>query len=195
VQKKSYSFSYDLQFNKEIVKNSITFNYRNYFSEFRQYNLRLFIGKFFKNNNSAGIYNFSVSRASDYLYDNYLLGRSESSGFFSQQYVRYEGAFKSQINEYNPNSFMLSLNTGITLWKWIEAYFDYGLFKNKTESIISGFDTGLRLNIVENYFELFFPIYSSKDFYLNDNSYSNRIRFILTLDPDNLSTLFTRRWF
>lgn len=193
--KKSYSFSYDLQFNKEIVKNSITFNYRNYFSEFRQYNLRLFIGKFFKNNNSAGIYNFSVSRASDYLYDNYLLGRSESSGFFSQQYVRYEGAFKSQINEYNPNSFMLSLNTGITLWKWIEAYFDYGLFKNKTESIISGFDTGLRLNIVENYFELFFPIYSSKDFYLNDNSYSNRIRFILTLDPDNLSTLFTRRWF
>ena len=193
--KKSYSFSYDLQFNKEIVKNSITLNYRNYFSEFRQYNFRLFIGKFFKNNNPNGIYNFNVSRASDYLYDNYLLGRSESSGFFSQQYVRYEGAFKSQINDYNPNNFMLSLNTGITLWKWIEAYFDYGLFKNKKDPIISGFDTGLRLNIVENYLELFFPIYSSEDFYLNENSYVNRIRFILTLDPENLSTLFTRRWF
>ncbi|MAT79407.1 MAG: hypothetical protein CMD13_01525 [Flavobacteriales bacterium] len=193
--KKSYSFSYDLQFNQEIIKNSITFNYRNYFSEFRQYNFRLFVGKFFKNTNSDGIYNFNVSRASDYLYDNYLLGRSESSGFFSQQYVRFEGAFKSQINEYNPNSFMLSLNSGITLWKWIEAYFDYGLFKNKNNPITSGFDTGFRLNIVENYFELFFPIYSSEDFYLNENSYSSRIRFILTLDPENLSTLFTRRWF
>ena len=193
--KKSYSFSYDLQFNKEIIKNSITFNYRNYFSEFRQYNFRLFVGKFFKNINSGGIYNFNVSRASDYLYDNYLLGRSESSGFFSQQYVRFEGAFKSQINEYNPNSFMLSLNSGITLWKWIEAYFDYGLFKNKNNPINSGFDTGFRLNIVENYFELFFPIYSSEEFYLNKNSYSSRIRFILTLDPENLSTLFTRRWF
>ena len=193
--KKSYSFSYDLQLNNEIFKNSITFNYRNYYSEFRQYNIRLFIGKFFKNKNRDGKYNFSVYRPTDYLYDNYLLGRSESTGFFSQQYVRYEGAFKSNIIEYNPDDFMLSLNTGITLWKWFEAYFDYGLFKNKRQSVESGFDTGLRLNIIENYFELFFPIYSSEGFYPNNKSYSNRIRFILTLDPENLSTLFSRRWF
>ena len=50
-------------------------------------------------------------------------------------------------------------------------------------------------NIVENYFELFFPIYSSEDFYVNKKSYSNKIRFILTLDPENLTSLFTRRWF
>ena len=193
--KKSYSFAYDLQFNKEIIKNSITLNYRNYFSEFRQYNLRLFIGKFFQNNNTDGLYNFSVDRTTDYLYDNYLFGRSESSGFFSQQYVRYEGAFKSNISEFKPNDFMISLNSGITIWKWIEAYFDYGLFKNKNEPILTGFDSGFRLNIVENYFELFFPIYSSEDFYINKKSYSNRIRFILTLDPENLTSLFTRRWF
>ena len=184
-----------MQFNKQIIKNSITLNYRNYFDEFRQYNLRLFIGKFFQNNNTDGLYNFSVDRTTDYLYDNYLFGRSESSGFFSQQYVRYEGAFKSNINEFKPNDFMISLNTGITIWKWIEAYFDYGLFKNKNEPILTGFDSGFRLNIVENYFELFFPIYSSEDFYINKKSYSNRIRFILTLDPENLTSLFTRRWF
>jgi hypothetical protein len=33
------------------------------------------------------------------------------------------------------------------------------------------------------------------DFYINKKSYSNRIRFILTLDPENLTSLFTRRWF
>ena len=193
--KKSYSFTYDLQFNKEILKNSITINYRNYFSEFRQYNFRLFVGKFFKNRNIDGTYDFSVDQAADYLYDNYLLGRSESSGFFSQQYVRYEGSFKSKISELRPDDFMISINSGVTLWRWIEAYLDYGLFKNKNQPTSSGFDSGLRLNIVENYFELFFPIYSSKTYYSEDKQYSERIRFILTLDPENLSRLFTRRWF
>jgi hypothetical protein len=155
----------------------------------------LFIGKFFKNDNESGIYNFSVDRSTDYLYNNYLLGRSEQSGFYSQQYLRYEGAFKSKINESNPNDFILSINSGITLWKWFEAYLDYGLFRNKSEKINSGFDSGLRVNLVENYFELFFPVYSSEGYYLNDNSYSNKIRFILTFDIDNLSSLFTRRWF
>ena len=193
--KKSYSFSYDLQFNNEIIKNSITFNYRNYFSDFRQYNIRLFVGKFFKNNNLNGSYNFSVDRPSDYLFNNFLLGRSEQTGFYSQQYVRYEGAFKSRINITNPNEFILSINSGITIWKWFEAYFDYGLFKNKGESFNSGFDSGFRLNIIENFFELFFPIYSSKDFYLTNNSYNDKIRFVLTFDYENLSNLFTRRWF
>ena len=193
--KKSISFNYDLQLNNQIIKNSITFNYRNYFSDFRQFNIRLFIGKFFKNDNESGIYNFSVDRSTDYLYNNYLLGRSEQSGFYSQQYLRYEGAFKSKINENNPNDFILSINSGITLWKWFEAYLDYGLFRNKSEKINSGFDSGLRVNLVENYFELFFPVYSSEGYYLNDNSYSNKIRFILTFDIDNLSSLFTRRWF
>ena len=193
--KKSISFNYDLQVNNQIIKNSITFNYRNYFSDFRQFNIRLFVGKFFKNNDENGIYNFSVDRSTDYLYNNYLLGRSEQSGFYSQQYLRYEGAFKSKINESNPNDFILSINSGITLWKWFEAYFDYGLFKNKSEKVNSGFDSGLRVNVVENYFELFLPVYSSEGYYLNNNSYANKIRFILTFDIDNLSSLFTRRWF
>ena len=90
---------------------------------------------------------------------------------------------------------MISINSGVTLWRWIEAYLDYGLFKNKNQPTSSGFDSGLRLNIVENYFELFFPIYSSKTYYSEDKQYSERIRFIFTLDPENLSRLFTRRWF
>ena len=42
---------------------------------------------------------------------------------------------KSKINESNPNDFILSINSGITLWKWFEAYLDYGLFRNKSEKI------------------------------------------------------------
>ena len=103
-----------------------------------------------------------------------LLGKAIDQNDKNINYAR-EGAFKSNISEFKPNDLMISLNTGITIWKWIEAYFDYGLFKNKNEPILTGFDSGFRLNIVENYFELFFPIYSSEDFYINKKSYSNRI--------------------
>ena len=72
--KKSFSYSYDLQLNNEIIKNSITLNFRNFFNEFRQYNLRLFIGKFFKNSNVNGSYDFSVDNPNDYLFDNSQFG-------------------------------------------------------------------------------------------------------------------------
>ena len=193
--KKSFSYSYDIQLNNEIIKNSITLNFRNFFNEFRQYNLRLFIGKFFKNSNVNGSYDFSVDNPNDYLFDNFLIGRSENTGFYSQQYIRYEGAFKSKINDFSPNDFILSINSGITIWKWFEAYFDFGLFKNKKEPILSGYDTGLRINIIENYLEVFFPVYSSNGSHFDDNSYSNKIRFVFTFDPENLTSLFTRRWF
>ena len=129
------------------------------------------------------------------LFDNFLIGRSENTGFYSQQYIRYEGAFKSKINDFSPNDFILSINSGITIWKWFEAYFDFGLFKNKKEPILSGYDTGLRINIIENYLEVFFPVYSSNGLHFDDNSYSDKIRFVFTFDPENLTSLFTRRWF
>jgi hypothetical protein len=51
------------------------------------------------------------------------------------------------------------------------------------------------LNLVQDYFELFFPVYSSNGFELNDKNYGERIRFIITLSPKTLTSLFTRRWF
>jgi len=58
-----------------------------------------------------------------------------------------------------------------------------------------GYDTGLKLNIVENYLEIYFPILNSEKYILNSNNYSKNIRFTLVLDPENLTNLFTRRWF
>ena len=59
----------------------------------------------------------------------------------------------------------------------------------------NGYDTGLKLNIIENYLELYFPILNSDEYTLNSNNYSKNIRFTLVLDPENLTNLFTRRWF
>ena len=94
--------------------------------------------------------------------NNSLLARSESSGFLSQQYVRQDGAFKSRISPDYANDFLLVLNTGITIWKWVEFYGDIGLFKNKNVSLQNGYDMGLRLNFIEDYLELYLPIQSSR---------------------------------
>ena len=60
---------------------------------------------------------------------------------------------------------------------------------------MTGYDTGLKLNIVENYLEIYFPILNSEKYILKSNNYSKNIRFTLVLDPENLTNLFTRRWF
>ena len=129
------------------------------------------------------------------MFSNNLIGRSESEGFYSQQYVKYEGAFKSKIKQQSVDDFIFVASSGITLWKWFEAYLDYGLFKEKKKKLSTGYDFGLRLNIIENYLELYFPFINSDEIALKSNNYINNIRFTLSLDPENLSNLFTRRWF
>ena len=54
---------------------------------------------------------------------------------------------------------------------------------------------GLRLNFIEDYLELYLPIQSSMGFHPNEPNYLKDIRFVLTLDYQNLARLFTRRWF
>ena len=53
------------------------------------------------------------------------------SGFYSQQYVKYEGAFKSKLSQEKVNDFIFVIGSGVTLWKWLESYFDYGLNENQ----------------------------------------------------------------
>ena len=193
--KKTKSLNYNIQFSGDFIKNSITLYYRNYFSDYKQFSIRIFGGKFLKNNISNDQINFNIHKSSDFLLNNSLLARSESSGFLSQQYVRQDGAFKSRINPDYANDFLIVLNTGITIWKWLELYADFGLFKNKNVSLQNGYDTGLRLNFIEDYLEFYLPIQSSRGFHPNEPNYLKDIRFVLTLDYQNLARLFTRRWF
>ena len=79
----------------------------------------------------------------------------------------------------------------------VRGYFDFGLIKNKNENSRFLYDSGLRINILPDYFELFFPLYNSNGFQLNGDlsPYSEKIRFLLTLQPKTLTKLFTRKWF
>jgi hypothetical protein len=192
---KAFNFKTDIQINKDFIKSSVTFNFRNYYKTNRQYNVRFFAGKFLKNNTKDDYFSFSSFRARDYLFSTNLLGRSENSGFYSQQYIGSEGGFKSKINYEYANDFIISLNSGITLWQWIEGYSGIAAIKNINEDLIFQYESGIRLNLFTDYFELYFPVNSSLGNELNQTNYLTKIRFKISLDPDTLSSLFTRRWF
>jgi len=192
---KGFTLNSDLQINKSFVKASFTGMFRNYYKDNRQYNFRLFVGKFLYNSTDDDYFSFSTYRARDYMFNYNLLGRSETTGFYSQQFITSEGALKSRVNPAYSNDWIIAFNSGITLWQWVEGYYDLAFIKNKNISMKTVYDSGIRLNILTDYFELYFPFYSSLGNELKHSNYSEKIRFKITFDPNTVSGLFTRRWF
>ena len=186
--------SANTEFSNNFGKINLVFDYRKIFNSNRQFQARVYLGKFFWNNRNFENFNYNLCRSAGYLFlDNYL-GRSERTGLLSQQFIMAGGGFKSFFDNPTTDNFMLSTNLNIGLWKWIEGYLDLGTLKDKGEKPRYFYGTGLRLNLLPDFFELYFPISSSNGFELSQENYSNKIRFIVSYNLESLSKLFTRRW-
>lgn len=187
----------DYQVSSKFSKASMTFEYRKLFLNNRQLNLRLFAGTFLYNKlpPNEDFFDFALDRPTDYMFDHNYYGRSEDSGLFSQQLIIAEGGFKSKLQPAFSNSWMTTLNASTNIWKWIYAYGDVGLVHNQHRGTDAVFDTGVRVSLVADYFELYFPMYSSLGWEPGLDNYDQRIRFIVTLSPSTLLRLFTRRWY
>ncbi|WP_342663468.1 aminopeptidase [Flavobacterium tegetincola] len=190
-----FNFVSDLQLSPKFVKTSVEIEYRRLFNNNRTINLRLFAGTFLYNTTNSDFYSFGLDRASDYLFDYNYYGRSEKTGIFSQQIIVAEGAFKSKLDNPFANQWMVTTNAGINIWNWVEVYGDLGFVKNTNRNARFVYDSGIRLNLVTDYFELYFPVYSNNGWEITDKNYQENIRFIVTLDPKVLVNLFTRKWF
>ena len=186
--------SANTEFSNNFGKINLVFDYRKIFNSNRQFQARVYLGKFFWNNRNFENFNYNLGRSAGYLFlDNYL-GRSERTGLLSQQFIMAGGGFKSFFDNPTTDNFMLTTNLNIGLWKWIEGYLDIGTLKDKGEKPRYFYGTGLRLNLLPDFFELYFPISSSNGFELSQENYSNKIRFIVSYNLESLSKLFTRRW-
>ncbi|WP_456314426.1 hypothetical protein [Pseudomonas shirazensis] len=190
-----FNFMGDVQFGGNFGKLDGEIEYRRLFENNHRLNLRLFAGSFLYNSTNSDYFSFGLDRPTDYLYDYNLLGRSEATGIFSQQFVMTEGGFKSKLSPSYANQWMTTLNASYSLWNWIEVYGDIGFLKNKQQKADFVYDSGLRLNLVPDYFELFFPVYSNNGWEISQNKYNEKIRFVITFAPRTLVTLFTRKWF
>jgi hypothetical protein len=187
----------DYQVAAKFSKISATIEYRKLFLNNRQLNLRVFAGAFIFNDtrDDSNYFSFALDRPSDYLFDYNYYGRSEETGIFSQQLILAEGGFKSKLEPAFSNTWMATVNASTNIWKWIYAYGDIGLIDNRGQSPQFVYDSGIRLSLLADYFELYFPLYSNLGFEPGLPNYDQKVRFIVTLSPKTLLGLFTRAWY
>ncbi|MBT8296946.1 MAG: metalloprotease [Maribacter sp.] len=192
-----FSWFADAQYSGDFSKLSFELEYRKLFENNKQFNFRFFAGKFLTNNIDPNItfFDFALDRPNDYLFDYNYLGRSEETGIFSQQIIIAEGGFKSKLPNPFSNDWIVTTNSSINIWRWIEFYGDFGFIKRKGQKERLVYDSGIRLNLVTDYFELYFPLYSNNGWEISQPRYEEKIRFVITLSPRTLTGLFTRKWF
>jgi len=190
-----FSWFADFQLTRDFSKAAVSVNYRKLFQNNRQLNLRFFAGKFIFNNTNSDFFSFALDRPTDYLFDFNYLSRSDETGLFSQQIIIAEGGFKSQLDDPFSDDWLVTTNASFNIWRWIEVYGDVGALGRQTGSPRFVYDSGIRLNLLTDYFELYFPLYSNNGFEPSQPDYAQQIRFVVTLSPRTLLGLFTRKWF
>jgi hypothetical protein len=187
----------DYQISSEFSKISTTLKYRKLFNNNRKIDVRIFAGVFLKNKTNVNddFFSFALDRPTDYLFDYNYYGRSDDTGFFSQQLIVAEGGFKSKLEPAFSNTWMTTMNVSTNIWRWIQVYGDVGFVNNKNLKTKTLYDSGLRLSLVEDYFEVFFPVYSNLGWEMGQGNYEEKIRFIITIDIHTLFGLFSRKWY
>jgi hypothetical protein len=185
-------FNVNTEFAKNFSKISADFRYRKLTSSDTQLDFRVFAGAFIDNKSKGDYFSFGLDRANDYLFQLNYYGRSEDSGIFSQQFIITEGGFKSILPTRFANQYMLSLNSSIGLWRWVEFYHDVAFLKNKKERLFFGYENGIRFNFVHNIFEIYFPLYSNNGWEISQEAYVQSIRFTFTGNVNSIYNFFRR---
>ncbi|MPS72073.1 MAG: aminopeptidase [Chryseobacterium sp.] len=171
----------NLQWMEDFQKISAEAFYRWEFSKDRKISFRWFAGYFIKNETKNALFNYGLSRVSNYSFSYGLLGQSATSGILSQQFILAEGGFKSMFNT-SVNQFITSLNVDSHLWKWFNLYADAGVYKNKNMTTQFIWDSGVKVKVVPDFLEVYFPVASSLGFEPSFKNYGYRIRYTLVLN-------------
>ena len=192
---KDFFYSADLQLAKNFGKMSAMLRYRFLTDKNRQWDFRIYAGKFLYNRTQTDYFSFALDRPTDYLFQYHYYGRSESTGIFHQQFVWAEGGFKTFFDNQYSNDFIISHNINIGIWKWFNLYGDLAWLKPKQHRGEFFYDSGMRVNLVQDYFEVFFPIYSKKGWEIKQADYLSKIRIVFTMDLNGLFKMFERGWY
>ncbi len=192
---KDFFYKADLQFSNLFGKTSLMMRYRFLSDRNRQWDFRIFAGKFLYNRTQTDYFSFALDRPTDYLFQYHYYGRSETSGIFHQQFIWAEGGFKTFFDDQFVNDYLISNNVNIGIWRWFNLYADWAWLKRKTEALKFYYDSGFRVNLVQDYFEVFFPVYSKKGWEIKEPDYLSRIRIVFTMDINGLFKMIKRGWY
>ncbi len=192
IHEKSYNANF--QWMEDFQKISMEFSYRWEFAEDKKVSLRFFGGYFINNNTKNDLFNYGISKVSNYAFSYGLLGQSATSGLFAQQLIVAEGGFKSYLGS-TANKWITSLNVDSHVWRWFNVYADAGVYKNKNQSAEFIWDSGVKVKVIPDFLEVYFPIQSSLGFEPSVKDYGQRIRFTLVLNFNAITSYFRRGWF
>lgn len=183
-----------LQWMEDFQKISTELSYRWEFAEDKKISFRFFGGYFLKNDTKNNLFDYGISRVSNYAFSYGLLGQSATSGLLTQQLILAEGGFKSYVGS-TANQWITSLNADAHVWRWFNVYADAGLYKSKMQEPQFIWDSGVKVKVIPDFLEVYFPIQSSLGFEPSFKDYGRRIRFTLSLNLSAITGYFRRGWF
>ncbi|AEV31776.1 hypothetical protein Oweho_0763 [Owenweeksia hongkongensis DSM 17368] len=157
----------------------------------RSYAGAFFFNKFYEQGITNSYYSIGLSGTKDFLFDLPFFGRSDETGIWSQQFFVSEGGFKSATNVF-ADQWMLSTNLVVPVWSVFGAYADAGLSDGFNKVY---YDAGLRISVITDFFEVYFPMVNQGNFVPTDYNYFSRIRFILDIDQSNIINRLRRGYY
>ncbi|MBP3839910.1 MAG: aminopeptidase, partial [Chryseobacterium sp.] len=168
--------------------------YRFEFADDQKISLRFFGGYFLSNKTKNNLFDYGISRVSNYAFSYGLLGQSATSGVLAQQYILAEGGFKSYVGN-TANQWIGAVNVDTHVWRWFNVYADAGVYKNKHQTPEFIWDSGIKVKVIPDFLEVYFPMQSSLGFEPSFKDYAQRIRFTLVLNFGAVTDYFRRGWF
>lgn len=179
------SLNANLQWMEDFQKISTEAYYRWEYAKNKKVSFRFYGGYFISNNTQNNLFNFGVSKVSNYAFSYGLLGQSATTGVLSQQYILAEGGFKSLFNR-SVNQWIGAVNIDGHVWKMFNLYADFGVYKNKSYSPQFIWDSGVKLRLIPDFLEIYFPVQSSLGFEPAFKDYGSRIRYTLVFNLNSL---------
>ncbi len=192
IHEKSYNANF--QWMEDFQKISTEFAYRWEFAKDKKVSMRFFGGYFLSNNTKNNLFDYGISRVSNYAFSYGLLGQSATSGLFAQQLIVAEGGFKSYLGT-TANQWITSVNVDSHVWRWFNVYADVGVYKSKFQQPDFIWDSGIKVKVIPDFLEVYFPIQSSLGFEPSFKDYGQRIRFTLNINFSAITGYFRRGWF
>jgi hypothetical protein len=168
------------------------YKYRYWDKKNKSVEIRAFLGyNLFTNGNSFNTYGFAPggqTGSQDYFYDNYMFGRNETAGIWSQQRLNNHGGMNTVSSFGTNNNWLFTTNLYVDLpYLPLGLYGDVGFITNEVM-----YDLGLGLRMFDNNLGIYVPLYESdnlKSVYADDIKFTQKIKFVLNLnafDPDEL---------
>jgi len=169
-----------VQGEEPFVKAQVEANYKVSYRRGKGLDIRFFSGRFLYNDfpNVENKFAFAMHGNRDYLYDQVLLGRAETSGLLGTQFVLNDGGFKNPVDIDNAHTWLTAVNLQTSTIPGIplSLYADFGWSSSSAKELMVG--AGIAVPLIPKILEVYFPVYKSTGV---DAVYKNDIGFVLNI--------------